>query len=370
VGRVNERAAETSGPPPRRRRRRLLVGAGIAVLASAAAVAAQRAVARRLRARDDPEAGTPLGELPPQDLGRARAADGTEIAVRAAGPEGAPTLVFAHGFSLDMTTWYHQWGTFSDRYRCILLDHRAHGRSGTPASGDYSILTMGQDVKAVLDAHVPEGPAVLIGHSMGAMAVLSFAQTHPGDLGRRVAAVVLVDTVVSDVLKEILGGLGARAGWALRQLGRQAAARPEAMERLRRWIRRWGADTAFLVAWATNFGPGASPSQVEYVTRLAQDAPVEVWIHTAQDLLDIDFREALGHVTVPALVVVGDRDLITPKPAAQAIRAALPRGRAVVITGAGHISMLEQHRVFNEVLEDFLADVLPARAQPRASAGR
>ena len=366
--------AERAGAPTPegrgRRARRALIGAGVALGVAAAAVAAQRMAARRLRARPDPDADAPLGREPPEDLGTVTSADGTHIAVRAAGPRDAPVVLFSHGFSLDMTTWLYQWEALSDRYRCVLFDHRAHGRSGRPATGDYSILTMGHDVRAVLEATAGDGRVVVVGHSMGAMALLALAQHHPEVLRRRVAGVVLVDTVVSDVLKDVLGGLGARAGWALRSLGRRAAARPDAVERIRGLVRRWGADTAFLVAWATNFGPGASPRQVEYVARLAQDAPVEVWIHTAQDFLDIDFREALSHVTVPALVVVGDRDLLTPKPAAQAIRGLLPRGRAVAITGAGHLSMLEQHRVFNEVLEDFLAEVLPVASGRRAAARR
>ncbi|MGH2724620.1 MAG: alpha/beta fold hydrolase [Actinomycetota bacterium] len=245
-----------------------------------------------------------------------------------------------------------------------------HGRSGKPRSGDYSIMAMGKDLKAVLDAAVPEGPAVLIGHSMGGMGILAFAGEHPEEFGRRVAGVVLADTVGSDVLREVLGGLGARAGWALRRMGPRLAARPDAAERLRALVRRFGVDLSFLVAWVTNFGPGASPSQVEYVTRLAQDAPVEVWIHTLQDLVEIDFREALRNVTVPSLVIVGDRDLITPKTGAQVLHAALPRARAVVIAGAGHVSMMERHRVFNEVLGSYLDEVVPVRPTGKAAARR
>ena len=352
------------------RLRRTLVGVGAAAVVAAGAVAAQRAAARRLRAHPDREAGEDLGLLPPDDLGPVRAPDGTDLAVRASGPADAPALVFAHGFGLDMTTWHYQWTELADRYRCVLVDHRAHGRSGKPGSGDYSILAMGGDVKAVLDACVPRGPAVLIGHSMGGMALLAFAQEHPEEFGRRVAGLVLVDTVGSDVLREVLGGLGARAGWALRRVGDRLAARPDAVERAQSLVRRFGVDLSFLVAWATNFGPGASPSQVEHVTRLASDAPVEVWVHTLRDLVDIDFREALANVTVPSLVVVGDRDLITPKTGAQALHAALPRARAVVISGAGHLSMMERHRVFNEVLRSYLDEVLPVRPAGKAAARR
>jgi pimeloyl-ACP methyl ester carboxylesterase len=352
----------------RRSLRRVAIGVGTAAAVGAAAVAAEKLVTRRLRRRPDPEAGEALGTLPPEDLGTVRSFDGTEIAVRAAGPEDGPVLVFAHAFSLDMTTWYYQWRAFSDRYRCVLYDARAHGRSGKPASGDYSLLAMGRDLRAVLDAAVPEGPAVLVGHSMGGMAMVTLAQEHPEEFEERVVGTVLTDTAVSDVLTEVLGSLGVQAGAVLRRLGNRLAARMEGAERILQGIRRYGADLSFLVAWGTNFGPGASPSQVEYVTRMSQDAPAEVWVHTLQDILQLDLREALAHVTVPTLVVVGERDLVTPRGSAVALREALPDARAVAITGAGHLAHMERHRVWNQVVDEFLQDVLPLRRPRRREA--
>jgi pimeloyl-ACP methyl ester carboxylesterase len=347
------------------------VGAGAAAAVGAAAIATERLVVRRLRARPDPESGEPLGTPPPEDLGTVRSFDGTELAVRAAGPEGAPTLLFAHGFSLDMTTWYYQWRAFAGRYRCILYDARAHGRSGKPASGDYSLLAMGRDMRRVLDTAVPEGPAVLVGHSMGGMAIVAMAQEHPEVFGDRVAGTVLSDTAISDLLTEVLGSLGVQAGAALRRLGTRLASRVDSADRIWRGLRRYGADLSFLVAWGTNFGPGASPSLVEYVTRLSQDAPVEVWIHTLQDLLDLDLRDALKHVTVPTLIVVGDRDLITPKTGAQALRDAMPDARAVAIGDAGHVAMMERHRVWNELVGEHVEQVFAARgAAGKAASAR
>jgi pimeloyl-ACP methyl ester carboxylesterase len=334
------------------------VGAGIAAAAAAGVVVAERAAAKRLRARPDPEEGEVLGTLPPEELGPVRSFDGTRLHVRAAGPAGGPTLVFLHGFSLDLTTWYYQWTRLSDRYRCVLYDQRAHGRSGKPASGDYSVRAMGRDLRAVLGAAVPKGPAVLVGHSMGGMAILAFAREFPEEFGDRVAGVVLVDTAASDVLREVFGGLSGRVGWALRRVGSRYTARPDLAERLQRRVRRLGADLTFLIGWVTNFGPGASPSQVEHVTRISADAPVEVWTHTLRDVLDMDLRGGLERITVPSLVIVGDRDLVTPKTSAQALRAALPDARAVVIAGAGHVSMMERHRVFNEVLDGYLGQML------------
>ena len=344
-----------------RRIRAVAIGLGLVAAGTAGAVAAQRTAVRRLRGRPDPESGEDLTILPPEELGPVRSFDGTELHVRAAGPPGAPTLLFLHGFSLDMTTWHYQWREFSDRFRCVLMDHRAHGRSGRPASGDYSLLAMGKDVLAVLQTVSDDAPVVLVGHSMGGMAVLSLVDQFPEEFSKRVSGVVFADTAASDVLREVFGGVGARLGWALRRAGTRYSQRPELAERFQRRVRSFGADLTFLVGWATNFGPGASPSHVEHVSRISADAPVEVWVHTLRDITEMDLRDTLAHIRVPALVVVGDRDLITPKASAQALRAALPDATAVVITGAGHVSMLERHRVFNEVLERFLAKVFAPR---------
>jgi pimeloyl-ACP methyl ester carboxylesterase len=359
--------------PKKRGLRRAAIGVGLTAAGVGAALVAERLATRRMRARPDPESGELFGLLPPEDLGTVRSFDGTELAVRAAGPEGAPAVVFLHGVTLDLTTWYYQWRAFSERYRCILFDQRAHGRSGLPPDGDYTVEALGRDLRAVLDHAVPDGPVVLVGHSMGAMAILTMALERPQEFGGRVAGVVLADTAASDLLREVFGGLGTGVGETLRRLGDRLERRMDSAQRLQEWARRFGTDLAFLIARATNFGPNASPSQIDYVSRLSRDAKPEVWVHALRELWQMDLRHALAHVTCPALVVVGDRDRMTPKTSAQALRAALPDGRAVVITGAGHLSMMERHEVFNDVVGGFLDDVLSGRRSRRrrsAAAGR
>lgn len=346
--------------------RNLALGVGAAAFGAATTAAGVRLAARRIRAGPDPEAGEEFGALPPDDLTPAISFDGTEVAVWAAGPEGAPAVVFSHGFSLDMTTWYYQWRHLADRYRVVLFDHRGHGRSGRPPDGDFSLRSMGRDIRAVLDRAAPKGPAVLVGHSMGGMALLSFAEEFPDEFGTRVVGVVLADTAASDLVREALGDIGSRAERALRPLLWRITGNLDRSDRVRRVVQERGADLALLLARVTNFGPDASPSQVEHVARLSASAPVEVWVQTVRDLVDMDFREALANIGVPALVVVGDRDLVTPKGSAEALRDALPQGRAVAIARAGHVSMMERHRAFNEVLDGFVAEVMPPAKLRRA----
>ncbi len=342
----------------------MAAGAGAVALA-AAAVVAGRAAARRLRARPDPEAGEPFWTLPPDDLGPARSYDGTPLAVRAAGPQGAPAILFAHGITLDMTTWHYQWRALSDRFRCVLFDHRAHGRSGHPPSGDYSLAAVGRDLRAVLDHAVPNGPVVLVGHSMGGMAIISLADQFPEEFGARVSGAVLVDTAASGLLREFMGEAGSRIERASRFLTDRYVSEPERAEWMRRLMHGRGQDFAFLFARATNFGPDASAAQIDYVTRLSTGASIEVWTRMLRSLMEMDLRDAVASIRVPALVVVGDRDTLTPVISARRIRDRLPDARAVVLRRAGHVTMMEQHGAFNRILAEYLPRVLATEPAAR-----
>jgi pimeloyl-ACP methyl ester carboxylesterase len=343
---------------PKRRAAAIVAGA---VVGTAASVALSRRLIHRQRRRPDPERAERLTELPPEDLGPVVAPDGTLLAVRATGPAGAPALVFSHGFSLDMTTWHYQWRAFSERFRCVVYDQRGHGRSGAAENSDYSLQAMGGDVKAVLDAAVPDGPAVLIGHSMGGMAILAFAETHPEEFGDRVVGAVFADTAASELVRGALGGVVARL-LAL-------AKAPARADRVKRYMKMGESDLAFLVARLSNFGPKASPALVEHVAAVSGQAPVEVWTDGLAALLEMDLRHAIEHVAVPSLVIVGDLDRLTPPASAKRLADALPQGELVVLEGAGHMAPMERYTQFNRELGRFAAEAF-GRRPAAVGAGR
>jgi pimeloyl-ACP methyl ester carboxylesterase len=347
-----------------RPRRVALLTAGLTVTAVAGGVAA-RTIVRRHR-RPDPEAGEPLALLPPEDLGPVRSFDGTELAVRAAGPVGAPTLVFAHGFSLDLTTWHYQWMALSRRYRCVLFDFRSHGRSAPAVGGDLSLAAMAHDLAAVLETAVPQNGVLLVAHSMGAMAALAMAESRPDLIGQRVAGMVLAGASARDLFR---GAIGSVAGLFRPGLGtlREGLAR---LDRIRRHLVARPGDLGGLATRITQFGPEASPHLVDHVTRLAARARSELWTEGLLALVDLDLRHAARHVRVPALVVVGERDRVTPPAQAVELVDALPEGRLAVIHGAGHLAMMEAHEAFNDELEAFAAAVLGVRRNRRAGKGR
>jgi len=363
-----EDSTEPADRPRRRpalRKAALATGAGLAV--GAAAVAAEKYAVRRARSRPDPARSEALAERPGQER-RVASFDGTELAVHAVGPKDAPTLVFLHGFSLDLTAWHYQWKHFSETYRCVLYDQRGHGRSAAAAGGDHSIEAMGRDLKAVLDALDVPGPVVLIGHSMGGMAVLAFAAEFPEEMRGRVAGVVLANTAAAELLKGMVSAVGARTGAVLLAALRRLGSDPVRVHRIRARAFAKQADVAFLIAMLTNFGPKAPPSVVDHVVALAAATPVEVWTDGLRSLLEMDLSHALQHVTAPSLVLVGDRDRLTPPASALAIKRRLPDARMVVLQGAGHCMMLERSEQWNRVVEEFAATAV-ARWRDSRSAG-
>jgi pimeloyl-ACP methyl ester carboxylesterase len=312
-----------------------------------------RAVLQRRR-HPDPEADEPLGLLPPVDLGTVRSFDGTELAVRAAGDPSLPVLVFAHGFSLDLTTWHYQWTSLSDRFRCVLFDFRSHGRSQRAADGDVSLAALAHDLATVIDATVGEGRAVVVGHSMGAMAVLAMAESRPDIFAKHLSGAVLTGAASADLLRGAMGSVTGfmRPGWGSL---RQAA---ERVNRVRRYVVARPGDVGGLVARITQFGPDASHHLVDYVVGLAARAPSEVWTDGLAGLMDMDLRHTVRHVRVPALIAVGEHDRVTTPAAAAELVGELPDARLALIHGAGHFAMMERHEEFTHTLAGFADEVL------------
>ena len=355
----------SSAPPSRRSAgipKKALITAGATVAAAALGVVCERYLVRRARSGPDPEQSEPLEERPGEER-RIRSFDGTELAVNVLGPDGAPVLLMVHGFSADLTLWHYQWKHFSRNYRCVLIDQRGHGRSGPGAGGDYSLEALGKDLKAVLDVLAPRGPVVLMGHSMGGMAVMSFAEAFPEEFGTRVKAVVLANTAAAELIKAAAGNIGAHVGKLVTAAAVRLAKDPRRVYRIRARALAGQGDLAFAAARLTNFGPKPPPSLVEHVARVSARAPVEVWTDLLSSLVEMDLGHALAHITVPTLVLVGDVDRLTPPASALAIKRMLPDGRMAVFKGSGHCTMLERHAQFNRVVEGFLEEALREQTQ-------
>ena len=160
----------------------------------------------RLRHRDDPDAGESL--VPAFDEARILDShDGGTIYTISRG-EGPP-VVFCHGVTLSSRVWAKQFETFpAAGFRALAFDSPGHGESRVGDTG-HSLDNLADDLRTVLE-ELDLRDAVLVGHSMGGMAVQAFAIRHPDVVAERVAGLVLLSTsshnLVSDA-KRIRGAL-------------------------------------------------------------------------------------------------------------------------------------------------------------------
>ena len=361
VHRPNRRDDKRPTPPLTVRGIGLLAG-GL-LLGVGAGVTLEKTLVGRDRRRDDPEAGEPFGRI------RGRPAkvvshDGTRLHVEELG-EG-PCLVFAHGFSLTQDAWHYQRRDLPARYRCVFYDQRGHGRSGRPRNHDFSLQALAGDLKAVLD-WTGEERVVVVAHSMGGIAALQFAEQFPGELGGRVAGLVLVGSTYVDTLRGMTAAVSARgAAWAQRTLI-TGAFRFMGQDPVRATqLRRRGSDLGYLGTRLFGFGSNPSPSQVAFVDKALAGTDVEVWAKVFPSLIDFDLSESLEAVGVPALVATGDKDRLTPPAASRFMAEKIPGSRLLILEDAGHCAFMEEHEVLDAEIAAFADEVfVPARAAAR-----
>ena len=357
-----------------------VVGAlvGVAAAGAAAGLAVERFALGRVRGRvEDPYADEPFGNLPYDREYSVTGDDGVALHVEVVDPpaRGEPdvTVVFVHGFCLDMGTWHFQRRGLASlrapRVRAVFYDQPGHGRSGRKPSGDYSIDELGRDLAAVIAQVAPEGPLVLAGHSMGGMTIMALAEQHPELFAERVVGVALVSTSAGD-LDAVALGMPDIVGKIRRPLTPAFAAvlraRPGVLER----GRAAGSDLAYLLTRRYGFGSSfASESLVRYVERMNAATPLEVVAGYLRTLSDHERYAALEVFDgIETLLVGGDADMLTPVEHTEEMARLLPGAEFVEIADGGHVTLMEHADVVNAHLVAFLdraARALPGLAAPR-----
>jgi pimeloyl-ACP methyl ester carboxylesterase len=322
--------------------------AGAAAGAIGLAYATERALVARLRHRDDLDADDPL--VPEFDAARVLDShDGGTIYTISRG-EG-PVVVFCHGVTLASRVWAKQFASFpAAGFRAVAFDSRGHGESRAGSTG-HSLDNLADDLRTVLE-QLDLRDAVLVGHSMGGMAVQAFAIRHPDVVDERVSGLVLLSTsshnLVSDA-KRVRGAIervvnvGPDVGTFMRQ-------------------RNLG-----LLLARIGFGDDPSPSHVEATREMLAACGKETTREAVSALLHLDVTEGLPKLRVPTLVVVGSADALTPPRDARRIAELVPDARLVEYEGGGHMLMYERTDEVDALIMEFARDVQAAGAEADAA---
>lgn len=241
-----------------------------------------------------------------------------------------PPLLFLHAFPLEASMWDHQVAALSSRFRCLRPDVWGFGASPAPP-GEVSLDDVAAAVVAELDS-LGVGAVTVVGLSMGGYTAFALLRRFAD----RVARLVLADTRASADTE---------------------AARADRL-RMAEQARREGSVAAIVEPTVARLL--AAESAAEYHVsdpvrgRIRRATPAGV--ATMQEAMAArpDSTPLLGSIAVPALVLVGSQDTVTPPEEAERMAAAIPGARLEVLDGAGHLSNLERWDRFNAVLGDFL----------------
>jgi len=332
------------------------VGLGVLAVGAAAGWLGERAIVRRPLGRDEPAAAYGSLRSTPRSL---EMDDGVELYLeideaRAASAYPGLTVIFMHGYALNLDCWHFQRQAFAGAVRCVWVDQRGHGRSGRGSEGSHDIDRLGADLEQVIAAAAPEGPVVVVGHSMGGMTVLALADQAPHLFDERVVGAGLICTSsggLADVPLGLPRQVGALVHRAAPTLVSALARRPELVER----GRRSGSDLGALLTRYYSFATPVPAGIVDFAAEMLAGTPLGVVSDFLPTLEAHDKADAVEELQRCETLLLGaQQDLMTPVEHTRAMARLLPGARVRVLDPGGHLSILEHPEAVNEELRDLV----------------
>ena len=309
------------------------------------------------------EAGPPARKfaaaaaLPKGRVVHVRSKDGLRLHTEVFGPEDGYPIVLAHGITCALRVWAYQIADLSNDYRVIAFDHRGHGKSAVPSRRHrYGLDILAADLDSVLEATLAPGErAVIAGHSMGGIAITSWAERYPERVQQRADAAALINTTTGDLLRNVqllpvpqqLADVRVRAaGTLLKTFG--AAPLLRAVDRPSR---------RFVSTIAV--GRDADPAVAEFIYELFTSTPPAGrggWARTLVDALGPE-HIGLNNLTVPTLVIGSTKDRLLPMVSTRHIAKMAPNLASFVELPGGHCAIVEHPDEVNKHLRMLIESV-------------
>jgi pimeloyl-ACP methyl ester carboxylesterase len=236
----------------------------------------------------------------------------------------APPILLLHGFPLDARMWDGQVSALEQAgYESLAPNLPGRDPDNDLANWAGRVLQL-----------LP-GEFIPVGCSMGGYLIFELWR----QASARIPAAVFIDTRAGADTPEVREGRGE----TIRILGED------------------GFDAFWKLQEPKLFGPEAPPDVVERARAIAAEQPITNLAATLQALGSRpDSRETASSLDVPALVIVGEEDVLTPPGEAEQLAELLPIAQLVRLPGAGHLTPLEQPARVNEELIAFLSRTEPA----------
>jgi pimeloyl-ACP methyl ester carboxylesterase len=238
------------------------------------------------------------------------------------GSEKEPSLFFVHGAGCDASVWDAQAEYFAAGRLTHRMDLPGHG--GSSPAGEERISAYAEWVRLSASRVFSSRPFVLVGHSMGGAIVLEIAANPPPSL----AGIVLVGT------------------------GAKLAVTRAIFQMLREDV-----EAFFQSIGEYAFAAGAPGKSRENFIRAVRRCPPSVIYSDFKACDSFDIRDRLEKIQIPALILCGAGDQLTPPKYATYLHERIISSRLLIIPNAGHMVMAEQPAFTNRAIESFLGEI-------------
>lgn len=255
--------------------------------------------------------------------------------VSVTGPEGAPPMVFAHGFGCDKQMWRHVAPAFEAGHRVVLFDHVGAGGSALAAYDPARYTGLSGyvlDLVEILDA-LRLGPAVVVGHSVSSVIALLAAADRP-DLFDRLVLVGPSPRYIDDD--------GYRGGFTQQEID-------ELLETMDENYLGWSQHIAPVI-----MGTPDRPALGEELTSSFCRTDPAIARRFARATFLSDNRADLARVRTPSLVVQCRNDVIAPIEVGEYVHRQLAGSELVVLDATGHCPNLSAPDQLVAAMQDYL----------------
>jgi pimeloyl-ACP methyl ester carboxylesterase len=239
-------------------------------------------------------------------------------------------LIFLHCWTGNHNLWKYQVSYFSKKYKCITLDFPGHGNSDEIE--DYTPEIFSNYLYKLIEKLKLKN-LVLIGHSLGGMVSLDFTVKHP----EYVTGLVLTDTsarIREYFLQDISTFFGIKVGHFAPSFGKR------------------------IVIDAIGVHPFCKREIKEFIKDEVVKVPNEIVVKVLKGIRKFNILNKLKSINVPALIIVGDFDLLTDIRHSFLLYKKIKNSKLKVIKFSGHMTPLERADEFNKLVENFLINMV------------
>lgn len=301
-------------------------------------------------------------------------ATGAELYVETDGPPEGPVVIVTHGWGLDSTIWRYLKRDLAQMramvpHQVITWDLAGVGRSTAPDGGRITLENFAGDLETLIVRAAPR-PVILVGHSIGGMAIQTMVRDAPALVRDQVSGIVLVNTTYTNPLRTmILSGFVQ----ALRKPVLEPMLKLTIVLKPLAWLSAWQSyfNGMSHLANRLQFAGSVTYSQLDQTTLLGTRNSPAVLAKGNLAMFNWDATGAMSSFTGPVLVIGGQQDVVTKLEAGQEIQVQCSSGQLEKVSNANHMGFLERSHHYNALIGDFIvAHGGVAPTAKRASASR